>query len=245
MSIAEEAIPNRNVIDKLLDFFHDFIPLSKKYIQDHPEWASRAKDVDAALKGKPDDQVNQELEVYPGAIAMAAHEEAHKLYKQGRFADARKVAEAAHAATGIDMHPGAKIHPTVFVDHGTGTVVGEEAIIEEETVVYQNVTLGAFRKAEPGKSRHPHVGKRVTLSTGATVLGPAQIDDGVVIHPHAQILGDVHVGANTTIGPNVVIEAAPGKHIDIPSNYLLTVDHIKPNEKDKDELRASARSGGS
>jgi serine O-acetyltransferase len=162
-------------------------------------------DVIAAYHGDPAaGSVDEVLLCYPGILAMIHHRLAHELYQLGLPLLARIVAELAHAQTGIDIHPGARIGAGFFIDHGTGVVIGETAIIGERVRVYQAVTLGAKRfprdadgHLEKGLARHPIV------------------EDDVVIYAGATILGRVTIGRGATIGGNVWIthDVAPGSHV--------------------------------
>ena len=150
-------------------------------------------DVVAAFEGDPAARsVDEILLCYPGIVAMIHHRIAHRLYLLGVPLLARIVAELAHGQTGIDIHPGAQIGAGFFIDHGTGVVIGETAIIGRHVRLYQAVTLGAKRfEAEAngnlrkGLPRHPIV------------------EDDVVVYAGATILGRVTIGCGSTIGGNV------------------------------------------
>ncbi|MFV0622435.1 serine O-acetyltransferase EpsC [Sphingomonas sp. ac-8] len=150
-------------------------------------------DVDAAFLGDPAARSPDEILIcYPGAIASLHHRIAHELYQLGAPIVARILSELANERTGIDIHPGATIGEGFFVDHGTGVVIGETAIIGDRVRLYQHVTLGA---------RSP---------LGATPQGPRHrydrhpiVEDDVVIYAGATILGRVTIGARSTIGGNV------------------------------------------
>lgn len=150
-------------------------------------------DVLAAFRGDPAARsVDEVLLCYPGIHAMIHHRIAHALYSLGVPLLARLVAELAHGATGIDIHPGASIGPGFFIDHGTGVVIGETSLIGANVRLYQAVTLGAKRFAtdadghlQKGSARHPI------------------LEDDVVIYAGATILGRVTIGRGSTIGGNV------------------------------------------
>ncbi len=125
---------------------------------------------------------------YPGLHATLLHRLAHPLYKAGVPLLPRLISQFARWATGIEIHPGATIGRRFFIDHGMGVVIGETAEIGDDVLVYQGVTLGGTGK-ECGK-RHPTLGNKVVVGTGAKVLGNIRIGDGarigagsVVIHP--------------------------------------------------------------
>ena len=162
-------------------------------------------DVVAAFRGDPAARsVDEVLLCYPGILAMIHHRVAHRLYELGVPLLARIVAELAHGQTGIDIHPGATIGAGFFIDHGTGVVIGETAVIGERVRVYQAVTLGAksfptdaLGNPRKGLPRHPVV------------------QDDVVIYAGATVLGRVTLGAGATIGGNVWLthDVAPGAHV--------------------------------
>ncbi len=163
-------------------------------------------DVLAAFQGDPAARsVDEVLLCYPGVLAMIHHRLAHALYRLGLPLLARIVAELAHAQTGIDIHPGAAIVAGFFIDHGTGVVIGETAIIGERVRVYQAVTLGAkgfpvdadgvLRK---GLARHPVVEDDVVIYAGATILGRVTLGRGAVIGGNVWITHDVPAGASLT-----------------------------------------------
>ncbi|AXF24476.1 serine acetyltransferase [Burkholderia pyrrocinia] len=163
-------------------------------------------DVLAAFHGDPAaGSVDEVLLCYPGILAMIHHRLAHELYRLGLPLLARIIAEQAHAETGIDIHPGARIGAGFFIDHGTGVVIGETAIIGERVRVYQAVTLGAKRfprdaagHLEKGLARHPIVEDDVVIYAGATILGRVTIGRGAVIGGNVWLTQDVPAGANVT-----------------------------------------------
>ena len=161
-------------------------------------------DVLAAYQGDPAARsVDEVLLCYPGVLAMLHHRLAHRLYRLGLPLLARIVAELAHAATGIDIHPGAQIGPGFFIDHGTGVVIGETAIIGQRVRLYQAVTLGARRfpvdadgSLQKGLPRHPILEDDVVIYAGATVLGRITIGKGAVIGGNVWVTHDVAPGAS-------------------------------------------------
>ena len=150
-------------------------------------------DIEAAYAGDPAAQTLDEILVcYPGTTAIIHHRLAHRLYQLGARLVARIISEMAHAATGIDIHPGAQIGEAFFIDHGTGVVIGETAVIGRRVRLYQAVTLGAKRFDKDadgnlikGQRRHPIVGDDVVIYAGATVLGR------ITIGEHSTIGGNV------------------------------------------------------
>ncbi|WP_234192131.1 MULTISPECIES: serine O-acetyltransferase EpsC [Pseudacidovorax] len=163
-------------------------------------------DVMAAYQGDPAAQsVDEVLLCYPGVTAMIHHRIAHPLYRLGLSLLARMVAERAHAQTGIDIHPGATIGAGFFMDHGTGIVIGETAVIGQHVRLYQQVTLGAKRfptdengHPQKGLPRHPVVEDDVVIYAGATILGRVTIGKGATIGGNVWVTDDVMPGASVT-----------------------------------------------
>ena len=163
-------------------------------------------DVLAAFEGDPAARnVDEVLLCYPGIQAMIHHRVAHRFYELGLPLLARIVAELAHGETGIDIHPGASIGAGFFIDHGTGVVIGETAVIGERVRVYQAVTLGA--KSFPtdaagnpikGLPRHPIVENDVVIYAGATVLGRVTLGRGASIGGNVWLTHDVPPGGHVT-----------------------------------------------
>ena len=162
-------------------------------------------DARAAFDGDPSAQSIEEILLsYPGIKAVYHHRIAHQLYRLGAPIVARIISELAHSSTGIDIHPGAQIGASFFIDHGTGVVIGETAIIGERVRLYQAVTLGA---------------KRFSIDeSGALVKGAPRhpiVEDDVVIYAGATILGRITIGRGSIIGGNVWLTRSvpPGSHV--------------------------------
>ena len=163
-------------------------------------------DIQAAFEGDPAARSPDEVLVcYPGITAIIHHRLAHILYQLGAPLVARVIAEVAHSATGIDIHPGAQIGESFFIDHGTGVVIGETAVIGRHVRVYQAVTLGAkrFEKDEngllvKGNARHPIVEDNVVIYAGATILGRITIGHGSTIGGNVWLTHSVAPGSNIT-----------------------------------------------
>ncbi|WP_035383517.1 serine O-acetyltransferase EpsC [Ferriphaselus sp. R-1] len=150
-------------------------------------------DVRAAYNGDPAaHSVDEILLCYPGTQAVIHHRLAHVLHGLGASMIARIIAELAHSETGIDIHPGASIGSGFFIDHGTGVVIGETAVIGERVRIYQAVTLGAKRF---------NVGEDGVLEKGA--LRHPILEDDVVVYAGATILGRITIGRGSSIGGNV------------------------------------------
>jgi len=158
-----------------------------------------SKDVLAAFQGDPAaNSVEEVIFSYPSIEAITTHRIAHELYRAGVPMLPRIMSEHAHATSGIDIHPGAKIGESFFIDHGTGVVIGETCAIGNNVKMYQGVTLGALSMArgvpgEPGRKRHPTIEDDVTIYAGATILG-----------------GETVIGAGSVIGGNAwLVESVP------------------------------------
>lgn len=163
-------------------------------------------DVVAAYRADPAAlSVDEVLLCYPGIEAIIHHRLAHQLYVSGAPLLARWVAEIAHGKTGIDIHPGAHIGAGFFIDHGTGVVIGETAVIGKGVRIYQAVTLGAKSfpsdengHAVKGLARHPIVEDDVVIYAGATVLGRVTLGKGSSIGGNVWVTHDVAPGAQVT-----------------------------------------------
>ena len=163
-------------------------------------------DVMAAFRGDPAARsVDEVLLCYPGIVAVIHHRIAHHLYNAGLPLLARIIAELAHSATGIDIHPGARIGRSFFIDHGTGVVIGETAVIGDRVRIYQAVTLGAKRfesdetgQLLKGQPRHPIVENDVVIYAGATILGRITIGAGSTIGGNVWLTRSVPAGSNVT-----------------------------------------------
>jgi serine O-acetyltransferase len=155
--------------------------------------AALATDVQAAYQGDPAAKSHDEVIFsYPGLFAVTVYRAAHQLHRQGVPLMPRIMTEYAHSQTGIDIHPGAQIGESFFIDHGTGVVIGETTKIGHRVRLYQGVTLGALSlpphlvESLRSKKRHPTVEDDVIIYSGATILG-----------------GDTVIGARAVIGGNV------------------------------------------
>ena len=171
-------------------------------------------DLEAAFHGDPAARsVDEVLLCYPGTIALIHHRVAHELYLLGAPLVARIIAECAHSRTGIDIHPGASIGESFFIDHGTGVVIGQTAIIGDRVRLYQAVTLGArsFATDDEGRllntPRHPIIEDDVTIYAGATVLGRITIGKGSVIGGNVWLTRSVPCGSRVRqTQPSINIE---------------------------------------
>ncbi|EHJ47196.1 Serine O-acetyltransferase [Solidesulfovibrio carbinoliphilus subsp. oakridgensis] len=158
-----------------------------------------AEDAQAAFEGDPASRSPGEtIFCYPSLTALTHYRVAHELHTLGVDLIPRIITEMAHSRTGIDIHPGATIGRRFFIDHGTGTVIGETCVIGNGVRLYQGVTLGAksFPKDEQGMlvkgiARHPVVEDNVVVYSGATVLGRVTIGKGSVIGGNVWVVSDV------------------------------------------------------
>ena len=178
-------------------------------------------DVDAAFDGDPAAASKEEIIVsYPFIEAIAVQRLAHQLFLKQVPLIPRIMTEWAHSRTGIDLNPGASIGSHFFIDHGTGTVVGETAVIGNHVKMYHGVTLGAKStsggQALKGKKRHPTIEDRVTIYPGATILG-----------------GETIIGAGSTIGGNVFIMDS------VAPNSLVIYDGLDMRVLSKTDKKAS------
>jgi len=172
-------------------------------------------DVEAAYSGDPAALGREEIIVaYPFVEAISVQRMAHELYLREVALIPRIMTEWAHARTGMDLHPGAQIGSHFFIDHGTGTVVGETTIIGDHVKIYHGVTLGAKSTADVeqlrGKKRHPTIEDRVTIYPGATILG-----------------GETVIGEDCTIGGNVFITQS------VPPHSLVVFEGVTMKVMDK------------
>jgi serine O-acetyltransferase len=165
-------------------------------------------DIEAAYCGDPAAKSFDEVILsYPCVLAISTYRIAHELYIRGVPLIPRIMSEHAHSITGIDIHPGAKIGKSFFIDHGTGVIIGETAEIGDNVKIYQGVTLGAlsFPKDEQGHlikgiKRHPTVGNDVIIYSNASILGEKAV-----------------IGDNAIIGGNVWLTSK------VPSETIVTV----------------------
>ena len=176
-------------------------------------------DARAILAGDPAaESLDEVIAAYPGFLAIAAHRLAHAAHQIGVPVVPRLMAELAHSRSGVDIHPAATIGRSFCIDHGTGIVIGETAVIGDEVKLYQGVTLGALSvsKDKAGTKRHPTIGDRVVIYANATVLG-----------------GETTVGADSIVGGNVFITRS------VPPGSLVyqTADHrVRPHRDSFDEF---------
>jgi len=154
------------------------------------------EDIAAVLESDPAARsVFEVVVLYPGLHAVWVHHLSHWLWRHGLRFLARYVSQVARLFTGIEIHPGAELGRRLFIDHGMGTVIGETAIVGDDVTLYQGVTLGGTGK-EKGK-RHPTLGDKVVIGSGAKVLGNITVGDNCRIGAGSVVLRNVP--ANSTI----------------------------------------------
>jgi len=164
--------------------------ITNRFFDEVPEiYDALLKDAAAVVEFDPAaESIEEVLVAYPGFYATAVYRLSHQLWEQGVKILPRVFSEYAHGKTGIDIHPGAAIGESFFIDHGTGIVIGETTVIGNKVKIYQGVTLGALsvNKDEAKSKRHPTIEDNVVIYSGATILG-----------------GDTVIGKDSVIGGNV------------------------------------------
>ncbi|MEV5408151.1 serine O-acetyltransferase EpsC [Thermopolyspora sp. NPDC052614] len=152
-----------------------------------------------------------EAVLYPGVWAVWSHRLAHLLHRRGVPFVPRLISQIARTVTGIEIHPGARVGRRLFIDHGSGVVIGETAVIGDDVTLYHQVTLGGrgHRADAKGTPRHPVVGNRVTIGVGASVLGRVYVGDDATIGAHALVLSDVPAGARVSAPPSLITPLTP------------------------------------
>lgn len=147
-------------------------------------------DIDAVRQRDPAAKSDIEiLFLYSGVHAILCYRVAHKLYLSEHYFSARAISQIARHMTGIEIHPGATIGKSFFIDHGMGVVIGETTEIGDNCTIYQGVTLGGTGK-DTGK-RHPTLGDNVLIGAGAKVLGPIKIEDNCKVAANAVVLKEI------------------------------------------------------
>ncbi|WP_115817896.1 serine O-acetyltransferase EpsC [Winogradskyella eximia] len=168
-------------------------------------YASLKKDAEAIYNNDPAAQSIEEIYLaYPGFFAISIYRMARVFFKLNLPLIPRLMTEYAHRITGIDIHPGATIGASFFIDHGTGVVIGETTEIHDRVKVYQGVTLGALtvKKQHQNTKRHPTIEQNVTIYANATILG-----------------GNTIIGENSVIGGNTWLTES------VPANSIVTHNH--------------------
>jgi serine O-acetyltransferase len=193
----------------------DFIAAS--FYKDLPElYRKMNTDITATLTGDPAAQSEFEIiRTYPGFLAVSLYRIAHQLLRLGVPLIPRVLTEYAHSVTGIDIHPGAVIGEYLFIDHGTGIVIGETTVIGNHVKLYQGVTLGALsvEKFMANTKRHPTIADHVIIYSGATILG-----------------GDTFIGEHSIIGGNVWLTKSVLPHSTVYHQSAMKVIETKNKE---------------
>lgn len=205
-SCLETVLPEPSRSGEVVLALLDALPEIRRQLQ---------TDLEAAYRGDPAARSHDEVILcYPAFTAISTYRLAHVLYREGVPLLPRVMTEYAHRLTGIDIHPGAEIGDAFFIDHGTGVVIGETTTIGSNVKLYQHVTLGAksFDVEEDGTlvkgiKRHPDIGDRVVIYSGATILGGrTQIGSDCIIG------GSVWLTHSVEAGKMVLARAAEAEH---------------------------------
>ena len=179
---------------------------------------------------------NMEVFLYPTFHAILRYRFAHRLYQNGHYFWARWISQRTARKTGIEIHPGATIGKGLFIDHGTGVVIGETAVLGDNVTLYQGVTLGGTGK-EQGK-RHPTLEDNVMVSAGAKVLGSFTIGENSKIGAGSVVLGPVPANCTVVGIPGRIVKK---DRIRIPRNDLDQVNLPDPILDAISELREENR----
>ena len=182
------------------------------FIQHMKEEFTVIKERDPAIKSP------MEVLLYPSFRVMLSYRRAHKQYLKGHYFRARYISQKAARKTGIEIHPGATIGKGFFIDHGTGVIIGETAIIGDNVTLYQGVTLGGTGK-ETGK-RHPTLEDNVMVSAGAKIIGSFTVGENSKIGAGSVVLEEVP--------PNCTVVGVPGR--------IVKRDNVKVPRSDMDQV---------
>ena len=168
---------------------------------------------------------------YPGIWALILHRPAHWCYKHNLKLIARVISQLTRFFTGIEIHPGAVIGRRCFIDHGMGVIIGETAEVGDDVTIYQGVTLGGTGK-DTGK-RHPTIGNRVVIASGAKVLGPFTVGDDVKIGSGSVVLKEVPPGCTVVGIPGTIVKRY-GKsttqdmnQVDLPDPVAVEIECLR------------------
>ena len=205
-------------------------------------------DVDAIMERDPAARSRAEaVLLYSGFHALAAHRVAHALDERGAHFTARMISQATKMFTGIEIHPAATIGRGLFIDHGSGVVIGETTIIGDDCTIYQGATLGGTGK-ETGK-RHPTLGDRVMVGAGAKLLGNFTVGSGAKIAAGAVVLADVPENS-TAVGIPAKVVRRNGERVanevDLDQTHIPDPVAIRMDEMQKklDELEKKLEASG-
>ena len=173
---------------------------------------------------------NMEVLLYPSFKVILSYRVAHKLYRRKHYFLARWISQRATRKTGIEIHPGARIGKGLFIDHGSGVIIGETTIIGDNVTLYQGVTLGGTGK-EKGK-RHPTLKDNVMVSAGAKILGSFTIGENSKIGAGSVVLEEVP--------PNCTVVGVPGRVVRMGNQKVprTEMDHVHRPDPVLNDIRA-------
>jgi len=203
-------------------------------------WKTIRSDIEAVFENDP--AARSWFEVvftYSGLHAIWAHRIAHRFYRMKWYTVARIISQISRFFTGIEIHPGARIGRKLFIDHGMGVVIGETCEIGDEVIIYQGVTLGGTGK-EKGK-RHPTIGNRVVIGSGAKVLGSFKVGDNSNIGSNAVVLREVPENSTVVGNPGRVVKRDGRRvgdrldHANLPDPVVETFRYM---QREINELKA-------
>lgn len=200
------------------------------------------EEIEVIRERDPAIKSSMEVFLYPSFHAILKYRLAHRLYKGGHFFLARWISQRTARKTGIEIHPGATIGKGLFIDHGTGVVIGETAILGDNVTLYQGVTLGGTGK-EQGK-RHPTLEDNVMVSAGAKILGSFTIGENSKIGAGSVVLGPVPANCTVVGIPGRVVKKdsvrIPRNDLDqvhLPDPVLDAITELKEeNRKLREEI---------
>lgn len=189
-------------------------------------------DIDAAMANDPAARTRFEVWLtYSGIKALSAYRRANFFYRHNMKLIAKLISQRAKKRTGIEIHPAATIAPGVFIDHGSGVVIGETAVVETGCVIYQGVTLGGTGK-DKGKKRHPTIKHDCIISAGAKVLGGITVNENCKIGASSVVLSDVPANSTVVGIPGKVIKTNGLKVHDLEQDKRDPIaEEIKKNRK--------------
>ncbi len=191
------------------------------------------RDIDAVLHHDPAARSRLEIILtYPGLHALWMHRLAHALWKRKFLLAAKLLSHVSRLVTGIEIHPGALIGRSVFIDHGMGVVIGETAVIGDECILYKGVVLGGTSMTRT--TRHPQIGKRVVIGSNACVLGGITIGDGARIGSGSVVIRSVPEGATVVGVPGRIVP----RRADPKARFESTLDHANLPDPVTEMIRA-------
>jgi serine O-acetyltransferase len=194
------------------------------------------EDVDAVVKNDPACRSRVEaLLAYPGVHALWLHRVAHDLWTHGNLLSARLVSHASRFATGVEIHPGARIGHGVFIDHGMGVVIGETATVGDGCLLYKGIVLGGTSRSRT--VRHPQLGKNVVVGSNACILGHIEIGDGAQIGSGSVVVKPVPPGTTVVGVPGRVVMPADTSR----GRFEARLDHASLPDPISDLIRGLAQ----